>query len=399
MEPGFKIKSATPRAPASPRNRAARSHDRFTTLRNLARAGGPVHASERMIHRADLSLFWRLQIAGWLLFAVGTLPFKFYAFESVTASLLVTVVREPLGLLMSSGLRLIYRRYFPENARSVRLGVVIVIASATLGAIDVFLGHAIVRGLGFHEPPHILFGVYCFRSVIYASWSLLYFGIKAQSAARIRELSVARAETAARDAELQLLRTQVDPHFLFNSLNTVLATLDPSQTASRRVVEGLSDYLRYSLQHRHDTFVPLRAEFDATLAYLAVEQERFRGELLADCHLDDRARDFPVPGVLLQPLVENAVKYARETSEPPYRLRLQVDAPAPYTIAIEVANSGEWVEPLPDPGPHGTGLANLRRRLAQLYPARHELTVTHADGWVHVRVRLMIVPPSIAAHA
>jgi LytS/YehU family sensor histidine kinase len=356
-----------------------------------------------------LSLFWRFQLTGWTLFALFTIPFKLYAYPSIAAVLILTAVREPIGLALSSLLRLLFRRYFSHDNRSLRLGFFVVSASLLFGAIDALFGRALMLALGYHEEPQVTFGIFCFRASLYAGWSILYLGLRVEMAARARALSLARAETAAREVELQLLRTQVDPHFLFNALNTILATLGPDQIVPKRIVDGLSAYLRYSLQHRHDAFVPLHAEFDATLAYLAVEQERFRGELLAECRLEDAAREFPVPGVLLQPLVENAVKYARQTSEPPYHVRLQVTAslpgdrpgqtPAgqqagtvsPGFVLIEVANSGEWVEPSPTPGPHGTGLANLRQRLALLYPGRHELTTAHADGWVHVKLRLSTI--------
>jgi hypothetical protein len=336
-----------------------------------------------------IPLFWRFQIAGWGFFAVLAFPFKLYVFETVGMALLVTVVREPLGIGLSYLLRLLFRHFFPQGERTVRLGAFIVAFSILLGGIDALVGQVAVRALGFSEHPFFTFGLFCFRSTLFLAWSLLYLGIKAQMAAHERELGVARAETAARDAELQMLRAQIDPHFLFNALNTILSTLDPAHVAPKRIVEGLATYLRYSLQHRHDAFVPLHAEFAATLAYLAVEQERFRGELQSECSLDERARDALVPGVLLQPLVENAIKYSRQTSEPPYRVQLRVTAPADDALTIEVANSGEWVEPASVAAPHGVGLDNLRRRLAFLYPGRHELSISHDDpGWVWVRIAI-----------
>jgi len=330
------------------------------------------------------------------LFAIAAFPLKLAAFPTTTA-IALTLLRDPLSFLISCGLRLIYQRLHADRFRGALLIATVFLTSIGAGLVDVFVGRLIGAMLGEPESALQSLGIFCFRSTLYIAWGLLYFWIKAQLAARERELSLAYAETAARDAELQLMRAQVDPHFLFNALNTVLATLAPDQAAPRRVVEGLAAYLRYSLQHRHDTFVPLHAEFEATLAYLAVEQERFRDELVTDCRLDPRAKDFPVPGVLLQPLVENAVKYARQTSEPPYRIRLQIDAPEPGLAHIEVANAGDWIEPAARPGPHGNGLVNLRQRLALLYPSRHELATSHADGWVRVTVRLSAHAPIAAA--
>ncbi len=342
---------------------------------------------------ARLPLFWRFQLAGWGLLALATFPLKLTVYDSTSVAVALTLSREPLGVLLSCGLRWLYHRFPRHELRPAPLGAVIFFACATAGVIDTLLGRVISSAAGGPQETIFSFGVFCYRATLYAAWSLLYFWINAQRDARERELNLARAETDRREAELQLLRAQVNPHFLFNALNTILATLEPDQARPKRVVEGLAAYLRYSLTHRHDSTVPLGAEYDAALHYLAVEQERFRGELLADCTIDDEARDQPVPGVLIQPLIENAVKYSRQTSEPPYRLRLRVTAPRSETVEIEVANAGSWVEPTGLPGPHGHGLDNIRRRLALLYPKSHHVETRAAGGWVIVKLQL----PALAA--
>lgn len=341
-----------------------------------------------MSRLARLPLFWRFQIAGWVLFAVATFPLKLAAFPTVGAAVAIALTREPLGFLLTCGLRLLYRRLFPREERSLQLVLVVIGLSAVAGVVDGLLGRAVSGLLGHLEDSVVTLGVCAFRGTLYVTWSLLYFWIKALRAGQQRELALAHAETSRRGAEFQLLRAQVNPHFLFNALNTILATLEPGQTRPQRVVEGLADYLRYSLQHRADQLVPLGSEYDATLSYLAVEQERFRDELVADCSIEEPVRPAPVPAVLLQPLIENALKFSRQTSEPPYRVRVRVTGPITGLVHIEVANTGAWVEPSTAPGPHGTGLANLRHRLALLYPERHRLETTAADGWVHVSVLL-----------
>ncbi len=359
-----------------------------------------------MSRPARLPLFWRIQIASWVLFALATFPLKLAAFPPFSAAVVITLTREPLGFLLTCGLRLLYRRLFRREERSLQLVLVVIGLSAVAGVVDGLLGRAVSGLLGHREDFLLTLGVSAFRGTLYVTWSLLYFWIKAVRAGRERKLALAHAETSRREAEFQLLRAQINPHFLFNALNTILATLEPGQTRPQRVVEGLADYLRYSLQHRADQLVPLGAEYDATLSYLAVEQERFRDELIADCSIEEPVRPAPVPAVLLQPLIENALKFSRQTSEPPYRVRVRVTGPLPGdrpgqtpagqqagtvppgAIHLEVANTGAWVEPSAAPGPHGTGLANLRQRLALLYPDRHRLETTAADGWVRISVLL-----------
>ncbi|ACB74401.1 sensor histidine kinase [Opitutus terrae] len=336
---------------------------------------------------ARVPLFWRIQLAGWGLLAAATFPLKLAAYDSVFIALAITLTREPLGLLLSTAFGWFYRQ-LREPISPFRLGAWITLTAALAGMIDTFAGRVVFAALGYPEDPLVSFGIFGYRGMLYVAWSLLYFWLKAQREARERELNLAQAETVRREAELQLLRAQVNPHFLFNALNTILATLAPDQPGPKRVVEGLAAFLRYSLSHRHDSTVPLGTEYDAAMHYLAVEQERFRGELLADCTIDDEARDLPVPGVLIQPLIENAVKYSRQTSEPPYRVRLRVTSPRRGEVQIAVTNTGDWVEPSTAPGPHGTGLENLRRRLALLYPDDHQLETFSTEGEVTVRIRL-----------
>src|SRR5262249_9222664 len=154
---------------------------------------------------------------------------------------------------------------------------------------------------------------------------------------RERELALAHAESAAARAELQVLRAQVDPHFLFNALNTVLAGLDREPRALAPVVQGLADYLRYSLLNRKATFVSLGGEFGARMSYLVVEKARFREGLEIDGHFDEGVRSLAVPVVILQPLVENAVKHGYKSSPPPLRVRVHVTAVDGGGADIEVA--------------------------------------------------------------
>ena len=107
----------------------------------------------------------------------------------------------------------------------------------------------------------------------------LYFGIKLMKAARDRELSLARAEAAKRETELQMLRAQINPHFLFNALNTIRAGVEGVEEEVKDVIHSLAEYLRYSLEHGKRELVPLGKEFEALVSYLRAEKARFRNDL------------------------------------------------------------------------------------------------------------------------
>lgn len=339
-----------------------------------------------------LPLFWQIQLGGWLLFMLCTFPLKLYAFGTYQAALVVSFYREPLGMLLTTGLREIYRRIDRRRLSWFRLFLLMLVTAVSCGLLDTLGGAAIIEQLGVRSPGmgDTLFLVGIFRSMLFFAWSMLYFWIKALSEARERELRLSRAETRQREAELQMLRAQINPHFLFNSLNTVIAGLHREQTTLHAVVQGLADYLRYALAHRDASRVPLGEEFDAIVNYLIVEKARFGDDLQIETALDETLRATLVPGVLLQPLVENALKHGWHSSEPPLHLRLTVQRDDSRHLLIEVANTGEWLDPngAKPHGVGGAGLENIRRRLTLLYPGSHEFEVAGRHGWVVARISL-----------
>jgi len=341
---------------------------------------------------ARLPLFWRLQFAGWFAFSVLALPLKAVVFGSFREAVVFTAAREPIGLLLTVGLRWVYRRLGLAGSRPLRLGVWVVVISMAAGGVDFGAGHAMNLAFGVPEPAStVAFGQFLLRCLLFVTWSFLYFWIRALIAEQQRALNLARAEATAKEAELQMLRAQVDPHFLFNALNTLLAGLSRDPKAMIPVVQGLADYLRYSLANRHAALVPLGEEFDAAMNYLVVEKARFREELLVETQVDEAARALPVPGVILQPLIENAVKHGYKSSPSPLRIRIRLEALADGGSTLEIANSGKWIEPptqraSDDAG--GAGLECLRRRLQLLYGARHRFDILKNANEVIIQIQL-----------
>lgn len=345
----------------------------------------------------DLPLFWKVQISAWAVFTVLSIPLKAVFYQSLGYAMLLSFCREPFGLLLTSGFRVLYRRMKLRADQPLRVLLWIFPVSFAAAAIDLLIGLLVAWLAGRAVADEPLFGPYLFRTLLFLLWSVLYLGIKGLIDARERLLNLSRAETAARDAEILMLRAQVSPHFLFNAFNTILADLDGGNPGLVPVVRGLSDYFRYSLAHRDEVFVSMGEEYDAILSYLTVEKARFQDSLEIDCHLDPGLRDMAVPGIFLQPLVENALKYGHLTSPTPLRLKLHVTTAADGGAIIEVTNSGRWIEaPATRSGrdPGGNGLSLTRRRLELLYPGNHSLEIQPDPPRDEVRVRIHLTHPS-----
>lgn len=349
----------------------------------------------------DLPLFWKVQLSAWAAFALLSIPLKAVFYQSLGFAIFLSLSREPFGLLLTSAFRVLFLRIGLRADQPLRALLWVIPLCFAAALIDSGIGFAFSKIAGRADSPDSLFGLYLFRTLLFMVWSILYLGIKGHLASHERLLNLSRAETAARDAEILMLRAQVSPHFLFNAFNTILAELNGKNPELAPVVRGLSDYFRYSLCHRDEVFVTMGEEFDAIQSYLTVEKARFQDTLMTDCHLDPQLRGMPVPGIFLQPLVENALKFGHLTSPTPLRLRLHVTEGDQGGAVIEVTNSGRWVEPKSnrdgrDPG--GNGLVLTRRRLELLYPENHSFEIRPDASQEHVTVRIHL-SPSPPSHA
>jgi two-component system LytT family sensor kinase len=202
-----------------------------------------------------------------------------------------------------------------------------------------------------------------------------------QERLRARELQASRLETLLARAELDLLRSQLDPHFVFNALHTISALIRRDPPAAERIVSRLGELLRLSLEAGSAQEVPVWRELELLFAYLEIQRERFGERLQIECLVPPEALGAVVPHLILQPLVENLIKHACERSG---------DIRA--TVSIGRAES-DLVLAVRDDGPgfpadvlagrrEGIGLSNSRRRLEKLYGAEpgHRLRLTNLAG-------------------
>jgi hypothetical protein len=229
-------------------------------------------------------------------------------------------------------------------------------------------------------------------AVLVAALLGLGYAYKRRTAA---SLALARdaAELRAERTRWQMLRYQLSPHFLFNALTSLGGLVVTDPPAAGRVVDRLSEFCQLALEGAGDDLRSVGQELKIIRAYLDVEQAGHGDSLRVTYAIDDRALAFRLPPLLLQPLVENALKYGAQTAEELLELRLSLH-PDGAGLLIEVANTGRWLEPAALPRRReAVGLANVRERLARLGAGPEALTVQAADGWVRVVVRL----PRLAA--
>ena len=202
------------------------------------------------------------------------------------------------------------------------------------------------------------------------------------------ELRAVQAESLARENEVRHLQAQMNPHFLFNALNAVVASRhDPD--AVERVTQDLGDYLRFALQEPRP-LEPLARELQSLEKYLSIQQTRFGENLICRIQCDQTSYSVAVPPMMLQPLLENAFVHGPQTSPKPLTVTVKAAVNDGW-LEAEVANTGSWVAPDPTRRP-STGIQTLRKRLRLLVGEEATVTTSAEDGWVRVAIRMPARP-------
>jgi len=339
-----------------------------------------------------LSEFWKFQLFGWAAFVAVTFPRKLEVANSLTGALLLCLLRDGSSFLITVGLRYLYRALWSTNEAKMAALILLACAVCSLlqnGFLHLF-GSVVSSESEFRFTNSTAFDVFYERAGLLFGWSAAYFGIRYAIENQRQALRLALIEREKKNAQLHLLRAQMNPHFLFNALNHVHLEVDKVRADLGKMVQSLADYLRYSLDHSEDAFVPLEQEFTAMRDYLRVEKLRLGDFLDAECAITEDAGKVPVPGIILQPLVENALKYGMDTSEMPLCIRLKLARADVSTLRIVISNTGRWLEPEARQKNSHLGLKNLRQRLDLIYPQNHRLDIAEVDGLVTVTIDIPI---------
>jgi two-component system, LytTR family, sensor kinase len=216
-----------------------------------------------------------------------------------------------------------------------------------------------------------------FHTNLLFMWALLgaLHGHRIYRKFRSREIETARLEARFAEARNQALQMQLQPHFLFNTLNSVSSLVHSDPEGADRMIGRLGDFLRMTLEASPDQVVPLRRELAFIEAYLAIERIRFGDRLLVRMEVPPDLMGARVPAFLLQPLVENALKHGLSGRAQGGTLTVRARRDSEWLI-LEVQDDGEGFTP----GREGVGLSNVRARLGLLFKDRHHLDLLGAPG-------------------
>jgi two-component system LytT family sensor kinase len=328
-------------------------------------------------------ILWALGYALWLTnFVFEPLPFQLD--HSLRGVAIFT-----LGAMLSFGIgRMLNRLQDRAEVRNL-WGVVaatILAATAVLVCFDVVVMHVIAPRWGDPTWTGVLEKIPMLW--MFVAWMLLYFALFADAKRRDREVRLAQAITTAIDAQHRLLVQQINPHFLFNALNTVYAlVLDGDETRARRCLLALSAFLRRSIDPDAPREVPLSDELASIRHYLEIELTRFGERLHLDESIPPGLLDCRVPALILQPLVENCVKHGLTGHT--RRMTIWLSASLEHdTLVLSVEDDGHS-PPQGGSWSYGVGLNNVKQRLQLLYGNVAQLTAcARPDGGFISRMHL-----------
>ena len=327
--------------------------------------------------------YWTCQILGWA------------SYSGLAMWMAVQAVGWTGGVIAGYGLYFVYsialshllrgyvkRRGWVDGSRYFRLMLAAWITGLIQAALVIAINWAIAgRSSIFFKPAAAAPKVIAISAVT-VGWMVVYLAVTSGRRNREKQL-------ALREAELRGLEAQINPHFLFNSLNSIRGLVIENPPLAQDLITRLANILRYNLHRDAGHTVPLDSELEAAADYLALESARYEDRLRVRFDVDPAARSIAVPPMLVQTLVENGVKHGIATL--PGGGELLVGAAIEDgTLVLRVENTGRLAEK--EPGRPRLGLHNIRERLRILYAGRASLELASRDGHVVATVRIPTRP-------
>src|SRR5580658_240723 len=335
-------------------------------------------------------LFWSLHAAGWAAYGI-TQYFGALLYEKPASYARVIAVSALAGFVLSMPMRYIYQRLWNRPPRTMILGV-LATCYVTALALRIVINLSYKQ---FVEPDwqaqtlYEFFGGALSTTYLLLCWSVLYFGIKFYESQRKQEAAMLKAVALAQEAQLKMLRYQLNPHFLFNTLNAISTLiLDNQNRTANHAVTRLSEFLRYTLDQDPMKKVTLRQEIEALDLYLGTERLRFGDRLRLEFAVEEPALDALVPSLLLQPLLENSLKYAVSAREQGGLIRIE-GRTREGLLELSVIDDGPGLrEGSPVSERRGVGLRNTSERLTVLYGDNRYFAVSNANPGLRVDMSL-----------
>lgn len=339
--------------------------------------------------------FWLLQFIGWGVLMVGNFWSKIWQVEDINPWYFIFegLLFFTLGIITSTSYKLYLKKikFIEEQSRSnyfQALKLLLIHGIFFAGSL-ILLAHVLYY-MVLHEPLEM--GMVSFilsilnLCIFLLIWTAFYTVIKSFIRLREEKINRFRLEAALKESQLNTLKGQINPHFMFNSLNNIRGLMLEDVDKSREMLTRLSEMLRYSLNADKKNTISLGEEIDTVDNYVALSKIQMEDRLTFSKDIDRSLLDKKTPPMLLQLLVENAIKHGIANLVEGGEVKLSICKQG-TDIEIEVGNSGVIVS---DPNSTKVGIDNIKKRLHLLYGDDASFSLNEKDNWVVAQIILPI---------
>jgi len=316
-------------------------------------------------------------VSWWLLWTVLQFCLMVYYGISIRESWMDASITSSI-LVLAGYVMITIVKYFKPSAKN---GVAVLVSALTLAVLTDGVLFSVLKAmpssteyLAWLDNTLLIRFIFIWLMIVIAAingW--LFFYIKEHQQNELREKET---EKLMREAELSGLRQQFQPHFIFNSLNSISALAGTNPSLARKMIEQLSDFLRGTVKKESNLLVPLKDEFNHLQLYLDIEKVRFGHRLIAEVKTDDAALEMKLPSLLLQPVLENAIKFGLYDTIGEVVINVTAKTEQNYLV-VEIENPFDPSSASTKPGT-GFGLNSIQRRLSLLF-YRNDLLTTQQN--------------------
>ncbi len=337
-----------------------------------------------------ISKYWLFQIAGWLCFAFINIYIAILTGEFTREVLFINILISSIGFLLSH----FYRNYILASGLSSRptekLLITVIAAIALLSIVYNILYYVCVYFLYeetvFNLGPSSFLGSFVSVFFLFSLWSILYFAWTYLENNRRNLIARLKMESAMKDLELKTIRSNLQPHFIFNALNSIRALIDEDPELARKAITRISNILRSSITQQEVTDT-LENELTLVNDYMALEKIRFEERLSFSKDIEPSSLKLHVPTMMLQTLVENAIKHGISALEKGGLVHLK-SIVENDVLTLEISNTGTLHNPHASENSLGFGLNSTRQRLKLIYDHNATFDMFEKDSMVHVRIKI-----------
>jgi two-component system LytT family sensor kinase len=331
-----------------------------------------------------ISKYWLCQIAGWG--AVAGINVFFYltlSTKEIDHFYSILTIDIFLGILVTHLMRMVIHEYKylekPIRSQILSFSIITIVFSIVYSSADA----AIDKVLNLKDSMNTDISIWkeiardsINNSFIFFIWNLIYYTYQYVEFNRRQELNTLKLQAVVKELELKTIKSHINPHFIFNALNSIRALVDENPTRARTAITELSNILRSSMKTEKLETVPLENELDIVKDYLALEQMRFEERLKIEMNIDEDTLEMPVPPMMLQTLVENAIKHGISKKESGGMIRIVSGFKNDFHELI-VQNTGQLNGYINE---EGFGIKSTEDRLNLLYQGKATFTLSNLNN-------------------